>query len=115
MSWKANKLMIVGALCLPLAVTSCASNTAGTQASVNASGESSITAYKLGNQIEVQQLVGDYVGGMYRARVVIENLKKKQQDLQYQFSWYDDQNVEVGFIVLVGLPWLFMARILKPL
>lgn len=91
-----NKYLLIGALCAPFAVTSCASNTAGLQASVSSSGEANVVAYKLGNDIQVQQLVGDYVGGMYRARVVVENLKKKQQDLQYQFAWFDANDVEVG-------------------
>ena len=33
---------------------------------------------------------------LYRGKVVIANKKGSTQDLQYQFTWYDESGTEVG-------------------
>ncbi|MBV1880283.1 MAG: YcfL family protein [Pseudomonadales bacterium] len=73
----------------------CASNTTGLQAKVNAQGDSSVTAIKLGRLLKVEQMQGEFINGLYRAKIVLANKKKSTKNLQYQFSWYDASGAEV--------------------
>lgn len=85
----------VSGLCLQ-GLAGCAANTSGTQATLNSQGEAKVVAYRLGNDIEVNRLSGNYVQNIYQAKVNVKNLKSKQQDLQYQITWYDQNNNEIG-------------------
>lgn len=85
----------VSSLCLQ-GLAGCAQNTAGTQATLNSQGEAQVVVYRLGNDIEVNRLAGNYVNDIYQAKVNVKNLKTKQQDLQYQITWYDQNNSEIG-------------------
>jgi uncharacterized protein YcfL len=76
-------------------VTGCASNTASMQIRSDETGETSVVAYKLGNKLEVKQVQGEFINGLYRGKVVVANQKKSTQDLQYLFTWFDASGAEL--------------------
>jgi len=93
----ASSLLAVGLVTISVGpLSGCATNTSSMQMSSNAAGETSVRALALGKTLEVKQIKGEFINGLYRGKVVIVNKKKSTQDLQYQFSWYDGSGSEVG-------------------
>ncbi len=54
-----------------------------------------VTDYKFGNKLIVSQIIGDISGGLHNGNVVIKNTTKSSMNLQYQFTWYDQNNREM--------------------
>jgi uncharacterized protein YcfL len=79
-----------------IGLSGCAANTSSLQIEGNTRGENVVTAYKLGKHLEVLQIKGEFINGLYRGRVTIANKKDSTQGLQYRFTWYDSAGQEVG-------------------
>ncbi len=88
-------MVFVGWIALGTVLVGCQStvNVQGTQAVGKAPA---IKVQSLGNGLTVKQLKGQYYNELYRGRVVIVNKKASEQQLQYQFTWYDDAENEIG-------------------
>lgn len=75
-------------------VAACTHNTAGMEARVSTGQSAQVDAHQLGDDIAITQLQGEYVGGLYRARILLQNLKSGTQTLQYQITWHDSSDTE---------------------
>ncbi|HET8707978.1 MAG TPA: YcfL family protein [Pseudomonadales bacterium] len=71
-------------------------NTAGVQVRAGDNMETSTETFSDLDGVEIQQIKGDYVNGEnYRARVMIRNTEKDTKTIQYQFTWYDPDGMQV--------------------
>lgn len=86
-----TRLLPVFLLC---GVAACTHNTSGMEARVSTGQQAQVEAHQLGDDIAITQLQGDYVGGLYRARILIQNLNSGSQTLQYQITWHDSSEAE---------------------
>jgi uncharacterized protein YcfL len=88
-------LKILFGLTAAILLNGCASS-AGVVASQDASGQTTTTVYNDNLGILVRQIRSSPAGGLFKARVIVENETNATQSLQYQFNWYDQQGDELN-------------------
>lgn len=83
----------IAALFSSLLVTGCMQNTTGVQASYNANApdESLVQVSSTLGKIEVSRIGGEFINGLYAAKIALKNQKNTTQNLQYQVTWVDAQ------------------------
>jgi len=78
------------------AVLAGCNNTAGVQVRAGDNMETTTETFSDLDGVEIQQIKGDYVNGTnYRARVMMRNTESDTKTIQYQFTWYDADGMQV--------------------
>ena len=104
---KLQPLKMVLGLTAALLLNGCGSS-AGVIASQDASGQTITTVHNDNLGIIVRQIRSSPAGGLFKARVIVENETNATQSLQYQFNWYDQQGDELNADGTHGRHFIFM-------
>ena len=82
----------IGILAIGLTLSGC-QNTSGIQ--VKHGTATTIQNFKFDNNLEIDQAIGSMNGELYSGAVIVKNNASSTKALQYQFTWYDNQNIEI--------------------